>query len=180
MFPTQPSFIGENVYLRAPNSDDPLNFYYWSVQSELQSLSCRPLPVGSPGSVIERYKNKEQGVYNQDFSIVKKEDNRLVGKTTYFDYNPQNRSAEIGIIIDPDERENGFASEAIYLLCNYLFNNRGLNKVYAQTAEFNKGAMKLLKSSGFKQDAKLRDHYFFDSEFHNGLIFSILLYEFKQ
>ena len=180
MFPTQPTFVGEKVYLRPPNSDDPLNFYFWSLLSEPQSQSCRPMRIGNPGNVVENYKKKEQGINNQDFSIVQKEDNRLVGKTTYFDLNTQNRSAEIGIIIDPDERENGYASEAIFLLCKYLFRQRGLNKVYAQTAEFNKGAINLLKSLEFKQDGILRDHYYFDSEFHNGLIFSILLYEFNQ
>lgn len=180
MFLTQPSLIGENIYLRAPNSDDPLNFYYWGLQSEPQSRSCRPLPIGNPGTVIDNYKKKEQGIYNQDFSIVNKEDNRLVGKVVYFDYNPQNRSAEIGVIIDPDERENGFASEAIFLLSKYLFRHRGLNKVYAQTAGFNKGAINLLESLEFKQDGILRDHYFFDGEFHNGLIYSMLLYEFSQ
>ncbi len=180
MFPTQPSFIGEKVYLRAPNSDDPLNFYYWRLQSELQTLGCQPLTIGSADKVVDNYKKKEQGIYNQDFSIVKKEDNRLVGKATYFNFNTQNRSAEIGVIIDPDERENGYASEAIFLLCKYLFRQRGLNKVYAQTAEFNKGAINLLKSLKFKQDGILRDHYFFDNEFHNGLIYSMLLYEFSQ
>jgi len=180
MFPTQPSFIGEKVYLRAPNSDDPLNFYYWRILSEPQSQSCHPLAIGNPGDVVERYKKKEQGIYCQDFSIVKKEDNRLVGKATYFNFNTQNRSAEIGVIVDPDERENGYASEAIFLLCKYLFRQRALNKIHAQTADFNKGAINLLKSMAFKQDGILRDHYFFEGEFHNGLIYSILLYEFNQ
>lgn len=180
MILTQPTFIGEKVYLRAPGSDDPLNFYYWRLLSEPQSQSCRPLSIGTPGAVVDNYDKKEQGIYNQDFSVVKKEDNRLVGKVTYFDLNTQNRSAEIGVIIDPDERESGYASEAVFLLCKYLFMQRGLNKVYAQTAEFNKGAIKLLQSLEFKRDGVLRDHYFFEGEFHNGLIYSILLYEFNR
>ena len=180
MIPTPSSFIGEKIYLRMPNSDDPLNFYYWWLLSDPQTQSCRPHPIGNPSTVVENYSKREQGIYNQDFAIVKKEDNRLVGKVAYFDFNTQNRSAEIGIIIDPDEREKGYASEAVFLLCKYLFRQRGLNKVYAQTAEFNKGAINLLKSLEFKKDGILRDHYFFEGEFHNGLIYSILLYEFNR
>ena len=64
-------------------------------------------------------------------------------------------------------------------MCRYLFKQCGLNKVYAQTAEFNEGAIKLLESLGFKRDATLRDHYFLNGRFHAGLIYSLLLFEFE-
>ncbi|MEW5995345.1 MAG: GNAT family protein, partial [Candidatus Zixiibacteriota bacterium] len=83
----------------------------------------------------------------------------------------------LGVIIDPDERKKGYGKEALQILGRYLFSHRGLNKVYAQTAAFNEGAVALLESLGFKRDATLRNHYFYDGEFHAGYIYSLLAYE---
>ncbi|HQL24078.1 MAG TPA: GNAT family protein [candidate division Zixibacteria bacterium] len=76
-----------------------------------------------------------------------------------------------------DEREKGYASDAMGVLCRYLFKFRGLNKVHAQTAEFNKGAIRLLGKLGFKRDGVLRDHYYHAGEFHAGYIYSLLAFE---
>jgi len=110
---------------------------------------------------------------------IRKKDHVLIGEVAFFNYNPLNRSMELGILINPEERQNGYGREALHVLCRYLFKYRGLNKVYAQTAAHNKGAVRLVESSGFKQDGMLRDHYFFNGQFYAGLIYSLLLFEFE-
>jgi len=131
----------------------------------------------TPAEAAERMKAKPRDPWDQRFAIVRKEDGQLVGAINMFDYNPLNRSIELGIIIDPDEREKGYASDAMGVLCRYLFKFRGLNKVHAQTAEFNKGAIRLLGKLGFKRDGVLRDHYYHAGEFHAGYIYSLLAFE---
>ncbi len=68
---------------------------------------------------------------------------------------------------------------ALRLLSRFLFKTRGLNKVHAQTGSFNKAAQALLKKAGFKLDGTLRHHYFYDGEYHDGLVYSLLAYEFE-
>jgi len=102
-----------------------------------------------------------------------------VGRVRFFDMNTQNRSAELGLLIDPDEQGKGYGLAALQLLCRFLIKSRGLNKVHAQTASFNKAAQALLKKAGFKLDGTLRHHYFYDGEYHNGLVYSLLAYEFE-
>ncbi|RKX19168.1 MAG: N-acetyltransferase, partial [Candidatus Zixiibacteriota bacterium] len=53
-----------------------------------------------------------------------------------------------------------------------------LNKVYAQTASFNKGSIKLLESLEFKLDGTLRQHHFYKGQFHNDLLYSLLKFEY--
>ena len=176
-FATQPSFIGDKIFLRAVTADDIANFQLWFLQSEPQTQSCRIHPLRSTAEVTEAFKKREPSANRGQFVIVRKKDKVPVGKISFFDYNPLNRSAELGILIDPDEQKNGYAGEAIRVLVKYLFHQRGFNKVYAQTAGFNKGAIKLLESLKFKKDATLRDHYFYGGKFHEGFIYSLLLYE---
>jgi RimJ/RimL family protein N-acetyltransferase len=88
-----------------------------------------------------------------------------------------NRSAELGYIVAPDEREEGYAKEGLKLIINYLFNEMNLNKVYAQTASFNKASIKLLESLDFQLDGTLRQHHFYKGDYHDDLIYSLLKFE---
>lgn len=176
-FPTAPSLVGKKIYLRAITPDDIANIQQWRLLTEPQSLSCHAVSLISPSQAVERYAKREINHNSQDFAIVLKEGDVLLGEASFFNYNQLNRSAELGLIIDPDERKKGYGKTALHLMYRYLFKQRGLNKVYAQTAEFNKAAIKLLKTLNFKEDAALRNHYFYDGSFHSGLIYSLLLFE---
>lgn len=176
-FPTSPSLVGTKIYLRPGTAEDAANWQYWFLHSEPQAMSCSPLPLLTPLEASERFKGKEKSTSEQRFAVIRKDDQVLVGEVAFFNYNPLNRSAELGLLIDPEERKKGFGKEAAQLLCRYLFKYRGLNKISAQTAVHNEAAIKLLESLAFKKEASLRDHYFYNGEFHNAYIYSLLLFE---
>ena len=176
-FPTQPSLVGKNIYLRPSTVEDTANVQMWKIQLEPQSMSCHPLPFRTPVDAAEAHKEAEKTPDRQWFSIIREKDKILVGQISFFDYNSLNRSVEMGVIVDPDEQKKGYGTEAMRLLIAYLFNYRGLNKVYAHTAEYNKGAQKLLAGLNFKRDGVLRDHHFYKGEFHNYLVYSLLRFE---
>lgn len=176
-FPTQPSLVGKKIYLRPESSDDIVNVHHWFVQSEPQAQCSRPLPLISASQALEAHQNADKSPNLQRLAIVRKDDKTLVGRVTFFNYNDLNRSAELGVLIDPDQRQNGFANDALRVMIKYLFKYRNLNKVYAETAVFNKGAIALLESIGFKEDGVLRQHYYFEGEYHDKLVYSLMRFE---
>ncbi|MCK4302214.1 MAG: GNAT family N-acetyltransferase [candidate division Zixibacteria bacterium] len=175
--PAQPSLVGDKVYLRPVTAEDIVNMHYWSVQSEPQSMSSHPRIIRTASEEAQLFKEAKRSPDKQGFAVVRKKDKMPVGMVRFFDLNQLNRSAELGLLIDPDEHRKGYGSGALKVLCRYLFKYRGLNKVYAQTAGFNTATAALLESLRFKKDATLRDHYFYNGEFHVGFIYSLLLYE---
>ncbi len=175
--PTQPSLVGKKVYLRPQTPDDALSIQHWFNLSEPQSMASMALVVRTPAEAAELAKKAEPSTDRQRFAIVRTEDNVLVGRVTYFNLNSLNRSAELGVLIDPDERKKGYAGEALKLIIRYLFKYRGLNKVYAETADHNNSTKKLLESLNFKRDGTLRQHYFYNGQFHDKLVYSLLLFE---
>ena len=179
-YPTQPSLVGAKVYLRPLTPDDLVNLHYWSVRSEPQSMSSRPRDFRTAAEVAEGYRKADRSPDTHGFAVVRKKENALVGLVRFFNLNTLNRSAELGLMIDPDERKKGYGADAIKVLSSFLFHYRGLNKVYAMTAGFNGGAVALLESLGFKRDATLRDHFFYKGQFHPGYIYSLLLFEVAQ
>jgi RimJ/RimL family protein N-acetyltransferase len=175
--PTRPSLTGKHIYLRPMTPEDITNTQHWSAQCDPDALSCRPIPFRTAAEAAAAYQTREITPNMQRFMIVRKKDHLPVGRVVFFDLNNLNRSAELGIIVDPDEHQNGYGTEAIKLLCRYLFKYRGLNKVHLQTAEFNKGMIQTAEKLGFHKDAVLRDHYYYNDEFHAGLIYSLLRFE---
>jgi RimJ/RimL family protein N-acetyltransferase len=175
-FPTQPSLVGKNVFLRAAKSDDIVNAHHWFILSEPQYQSCHPMPFRTPAQKAE-LRSQNPNPECQLLTIVRKEDRVPVGQLSFYDYNPLSQSVAMGIIIDPDQRRNGYALEAARLLIKYLFKYRNINKVCAETAKFNTGAVALLESVGFKRDGVMRQHYFFNGEFHDRLVYSMIRFE---
>lgn len=175
--PTPPSLIGKHIYLRPTTLQDAMNIHYWFVQSEPQTQSCHPLPYRTASEVSRAAESSEGTPDRQNFTIVRKEDDVAVGQVSFFNYNALNRSAEMGVLIDPDQRKEGYGSEAMKVLIQHLFKFRDLNKVYGYTPEFNDAAVALLESLGFKNDGALRNHHFCDGEYHDQLIYSLLRFE---
>jgi RimJ/RimL family protein N-acetyltransferase len=176
-FPTQPSLVGKHVFLRPTTADDVINIHHWFLQSEPQAQSERPLTFKTPAEAAEAFRNKEKSPDRQSFTIIRKKDSTPVGEITFFNYNSLNRSAELGILIDPDEHKSGLAQDAMRVLIKYLFMYRDLNKVHAHTAKFNKAAIALLESVGFKKDGALRSHHYYNGEYHDKLVYSLLRFE---
>jgi len=175
--PTRPALIGKHVYLRPATAEDIANTHHWLARCDPDALSCRPVPFRSAAESSAAYKTREISLDEQRFMIVRKKDHVPVGRVVFFFLNTLNRSAELGLLVDPDEQKNGYGTEAIKILCRYLFQYRGLNKVHLQTAEFNKGMVKTAEKLGFHKDGVLRDHYFYRDEFHSGLVYSLLRFE---
>jgi RimJ/RimL family protein N-acetyltransferase len=175
--PTLPGLIGKTVYLRPAEPDDLKLTYQWFLKADPQSQSCRQIILATPSQAAEKAQSKEPSANRGEFIIVTIEENQPVGKVVYFELNMLNRSAELGYIVDPAEQGNGYAGEGLRLLINYLFNQLNLNKVYAQTATFNKPSVKLLESLDFKLDGTLRQHHFYKGDLYDDLVFSLLKFE---
>jgi len=179
-YPVPPDLVGKDVYLRPATAEDVANTYHWHLLSDPAMLSCRPQPYQTPKEAAEAYAKREITPDRQLFVIVRRKVHLPVGIIRFFDLNPLNRSAELGLLIDPDERRHGHAFEALQLLTGHLFLTRDLNKVYAQTSSLNDATVALLEKAGFKRDGTLRGHYYYNGEFHDGYVYSMLRYEFGR
>lgn len=72
--------------------------------------------------------------------------------------------AEVGVMIAPEHWDEGYATEAIDLLCGYAFEERRLNKVYARTSTTNPAAGRVLEKVGFQEEGLLREEGFAEGE----------------
>ncbi|UCD18588.1 MAG: GNAT family N-acetyltransferase [Candidatus Zixiibacteriota bacterium] len=176
-FPTIATLVGKEVYLRPMESDDLKTTYGWFLVSDPQIQTCHQVTLTTPEEMAARNKKREQSSDRGDFIMAQKEDHKMVGKLSYFHLNMLNRSAELGYIVAPGDRSRGYAKEGMWLLIRYLFKQLNLNKVYAQTASFNKASIALLESLDFKLDGTLRQHHYYNGDLYDDLLYSLLRFE---
>ena len=66
---------------------------------------------------------------------------------------------ETYIFTNPSSHNKGIGTEAMNLLCQYGFEELGLNKLYAYTNEDNKASLRLHQKVGFIIEGRLRQEY---------------------
>ena len=171
--------IGIPVYICEQVEADVEILREWFVASDPQKLTCRPLKDYSREAVLKRYRERIPKDDSNTFSIRRVEDDLLVGRVSYFDLNPRNHAVEVGFLIGSPFRRRGYAFYSVYLLLRRLFNEMNINKVMAQTGEFNTYSIRILKKLGFCQDGRLRNHHLVNEVLYDDLLFSILKTEFR-
>lgn len=160
--------------IKKASEDEIKHFKNWCQNSgRIEEMTCRPIKDGKKApSTDERHTL----IYLLD------EYEEPVGRFTYFDHNPRNRSCEFGYVINPKYRGKRLSGKMVKDCIDHLFKDKklNLNKLYCQTAAFNKPSVKMLESLGLKKDAILREHHELDGELYDDLVYSILRSEWEE
>lgn len=99
-------------------------------------------------------------------AIICKEDNKHIGNIKCGPIDCHHKRGDVGFIIgDKSVWGKGYATEAIRLFTDYLFNIMKLHKITAGAYVNNIGSIKVLKKSGFFEEARLKEHAFFTGAF---------------
>ena len=73
--------------------------------------------------------------------------------------NREVNKAELYIFVNPEAQKGGIGTKATILLCQYGFEQIGLNKIYLETNEDNVAARRVYEKCGFKLEGEHREEY---------------------
>jgi RimJ/RimL family protein N-acetyltransferase len=96
-----------------------------------------------------------------------------------------NRRGEISFLVSPERASDrdlyrvDFLS-VLFMLCEFGFEQMGLNRLYAETFSFRKEHMEILEEFGFVREGKMRKHVFADGKYHDSLFHSLLMSEWSD
>ena len=176
-FPTHPLLIGKKLYLRPATAEDIANTHHWFLQENTQSIFHRPHPLLSATETAEAFKRQEKSSDHQELIMARKDDKMPVGRIRYTDLNSYNRSVELFVFVDPDERRKGHGSEGIRLLSRYAFRFLDMNRVYGYACETNTHSVKFIEYLKFRKEGTLRHFFLVDGEYKDGIVASLLRFE---
>lgn len=103
--------------------------------------------------------------------------NQLIGcigvVTDEFEYS---RNGEIGYWFSQESWGKGFATLAVNLITDEVFNNTEINRIHAAVFAGNVGSMRVLEKCGFVAEAVLREAIYKNGQFYDNHIFAKLKY----
>lgn len=142
----------ETIRLRALEPEDLELLYHWENDASLWQ-------VGSTVSPFSRYVLKAY-IAESHRDIYELRQLRLmidwrlagatVGMVDLYDFDPHNRRAAIGILMDPRYQRKGLATAALELLMEYAFHFLKLHQLYVHIPLENRASKALFIRCGFK------------------------------
>ncbi len=144
--------VGKSIKLRAVELSDIDLLYKWENDTSTWQLSNTLTPFSK--FLLEEYiANTNLDIFSTKqlrLMIEINDSKKTIGCIDLFDFDPQNKRAGIGILICHEDRNKGFATEALDLLIGYCFNILLLKQIYCNIISDNLNSLSLFKKFNFE------------------------------
>ncbi len=109
------------------------------------------------------------------FAIETLENMKYIGGCGINNVDWKNSIAEVGIFIgNKDYWGQGYGTDAMCTLINFIFNQMNINKIKLQVFSFNKRAIKSYEKCGFVVEGVLRQEIFRNGKYHDDIVMGLL------
>lgn len=178
--------MNTKTFIIRPISLDDVRIYFKMIQrNRSRLLNCFPvtctscLDLNSTRDFIQsrilRAKRKE--FYTL---LLLSEEGEIAGAFSLKDMDWNLMRCEIGYFIEQDFTDRGLASYCLDQICNYVFSEMKLNKVFLRIAEENEASRHVAANNHFTIEGILRDDVkFSDGYFRNSVYYGLLHTEFQ-
>jgi diamine N-acetyltransferase len=167
-----------NITLRTPELSDLDKIKAWENDKTVWHLSATLLPFSSFS--IEQYiLNEQEDIFSKKqarfiISLNHNPKTEIVGAIDLFDFDPKNRRAGVGILIDEKHRNKGYANEALNQLIDYSFNILNLHQLYCSILSSNEASLNLFKRQHFSVIGVKRDWVLLNNTWQDEYILQLI------
>ena len=146
------------ITLRALEPEDLEQFYSWENDSTLWSVSSAVEPYSR--YVIKQYiAYSDKTIYEKKqlrLIIERNSDKAVIGAIDLFDFEPHHLRAGVGVLVDKQFQNQGFAKIALELMTTYAFDFLKIKQLYAHIPVNNTTSLSLFKGVEFVQTGNLK------------------------
>lgn len=153
---------GENIFLRQVDPSDATLLLLWENNPENWKVSETEAPFSL--KEIEDYIATASNIRaNKQLRLIicTKESNKAIGTIDLFEVDFKNKRAGVGILIsNKNDRQKGYASEAIELICKYAKRLLNFNQLHCLVQSDNLKSISLFEKQGFVKTGVRKNWYF--------------------
>lgn len=156
--PRSTVIVGSKVKLRGKKLSDVRNDYKWQSDPELAGLDAAPLLTSSFPAYLLDYSDGIHRPGPDRYPLaVETFDGKHIGNCTCYDIDEDKGEAQLGIMIgDRSYWDQGYGTDTVSTLVNYVFLNTDLKRIYLKTLEGNLRARKCFENCGFTPCGQLK------------------------
>ncbi|HXB40088.1 MAG TPA: GNAT family N-acetyltransferase [Bacteroidia bacterium] len=143
---------GEHISLRALEPADLEILYKWENNPVIWKVSNTLAPFSK--FVLEQYLvNAHEDIFTakQIRLMISDKETKSVGTIELFDFDALNSRVGIGIMVENDSQNKGYAQDALQILMNYCFETLILKQIYCNISASNDKSIRLFKKLGFTE-----------------------------
>lgn len=166
----------EKIILRAPELQDIELLFQWENDQRIWHLSQTLIPY-SRFDIEQFILQGNHDIYVEKqfrFMITSKEDQSLLGCVDLFDFDPHNSRVGIGILIDENHRQKGWASEALDVLIPYSFNQLKVHQLYCNVLLSNTDSLNLFKRKHFSEIGVKKEWVFHEGKYQDEVLLQLI------
>ncbi|MBO4985330.1 MAG: GNAT family N-acetyltransferase [Bacteroides sp.] len=167
------SFLAnERILLRAPELCDLDVMYEMENDPELWDITNFTVPYSrfSLQNYIEHSSYDMFSDRQLRLMIVLRSNGEVLGTIDISDFHPRHARGEVGVSLRKEYRKQGFAREALQLLCDYAFHFLHMKQLTAHTAADNHSALKLFRTCGFRRCGVLKSWWMMADGYHDVVV----------
>jgi RimJ/RimL family protein N-acetyltransferase len=168
---------GKRVRLRGAERSDLEKFVEWVNDPEVTAGLTLFLPMSSVDEE-KWFDNAMQRPQEEKPLVIDMKDDgnwRLIGNSSFFNFDWLARSAEVGIMIgDKTVWNQGYGGEVITLMLRHGFETLNLNRVYLRVYAENKRAIRTYEKAGFVHEGRMRQAVYKHGKYNDVLYMSVL------
>lgn len=182
-FKIKPTIIGEQVKLRQFIDRDIATMVEILNDPDVKRLTGSvstkaaaetPMSNSDKIKVKEWYLSRHSQADRLDLAIEVVESKEIVGEIVLNEWDQDNSSCNLRILIGPAGQNKGFGSEAISLLLKDAFERLNLHRIELAVFSFNPRARHVYQKLGFIYEGRLREAHFYEDKWLDIELFSLL------
>ncbi len=112
-----------------------------------------------------------------DLAVIDSGTGAWAGEIVINEWDPDNRSCSLRIALGPTSRDRGLGTEATRLIVDHLLDaidDPPVHRIGLEVYAFNARAIAVYERVGFRREGVLRDALWWDGEFHDAIMMSML------
>ena len=169
------------IYLRPYQKEDARAYARGRTDSKLTLPYLGfEIEASKKKSIVDNFENSPEFQEPNAFAISLTGTKEFIGAAGLHDYCQNDNSAELFYYLLPKYWGNGYAKEAVNLVCKHAFLTLKLNRIEANTAEKNYGSIKVLEKCSFIKEGVKRESRKVNGEYENMVVYSMLNSEFQN
>lgn len=176
IFSKMPTLTTEHLILRPMRTSDAFDMYeYASREDVTEYLLWSPHPsVGYTRDYLAYIESRYATCDFYDWALTLAENGKMIGTVGFTKIDAQNRSAEIGYVLNPEYHRKGFGFEAAKKIVEFGFSELELHRIEARFMQGNDASFALMQKLGMTFEGYHKDYMFVKGNYRTVGICAIL------
>lgn len=171
-----PVLATPRLILRAITQNDASDMFAMRSNIDAMKHIARPMATSIDDAIALITKIEKMIAANEGIAwgIVLPANNKVIGTMSYHIIDKENFRAHVGYLLHPLYWKQGIADEALKVVLHYGFTTMNLHSIEAHVDPNNNASMALLHKNNFIHEASFRENYFFQGQFLDTNVYSLL------